>query len=190
MKLTNREVRLLILAVIIVGGGSLLKWGIIPMAQQYQALNQKIDAKEEQWQKQQRLLQRKDNYKQTLAQTKGEAKELNSLIFTGEPNQTQLKALEILDKQLKKSGLQLDSKSVRVIEKENVNYKVIVYDFSLKGYFNQLIKFLNNVNRQQQLLIINKLQLRRTNQEKKQLQIHVGVKIIVKPQGIKVESST
>ncbi|MBM7623788.1 hypothetical protein [Sporohalobacter salinus] len=188
MKLNKREFRLLILAVIIVGGGSLIKWGILPVVVQYQTMEQKVKMKEQKWENKQRLLKKREKYKKTLEQTKGEVKQLNSLIFTGDINQAQLRALEILDHQLKKSGIKVDSKSVRVVEKEDVNYKVMVYDFSLQGYFNQLIEFLNNINRNQQLLMINKLQLRRNNEETKQLQINLGLKIIVKSQGISVEN--
>ena len=177
MKLTKREFKLVILAVLIIGGGSIFKWGIKPLIKNQRILDEKLVAKERQWANKKRLLQESERYKKALQQAQGEVKELESLTFTENINAAQLKGLNILANQIEGSGLKVKNKGLRVESKDDNNYDVLYYDFSLVGSFNALTNFLKGLNSTKKLFMVEKLQLRKVEQNS-QLEIKLLIKTI------------
>ncbi|MBM7557515.1 hypothetical protein [Halanaerobacter jeridensis] len=174
-KLNERELKLLILAVVIIGGGSLFKWGIKPVLNSYHDSKEELVTKKRQWANKKRLLQESTRYKKALQQAKGEVQELNSLIFSNDLNAAQLQGLNILTTSLEKSGLKVKNKGLRFENKEDVDYKLLYYDFTLTGSFIQLTDFLKGLNEVKKLFIIEKLQLRKVERSS-QLEINLMVK--------------
>ncbi|MGM0369782.1 MAG: hypothetical protein ACQEP9_05140 [Bacillota bacterium] len=189
MELTNRELKLLILAIVIVGGGSLLKWGIVPLANDYQALDKELKTKETEWINNKKLLENSLKYKKTFQQTKGELEQLNSLIFQNDINQAQLKGLNILTAKIKKSALEVKHKNIRVETKPEKDYSLLVYDFSVSGSFQQLIDLLVAINQADRLFMVEQLQLAKNTTESGKLQIDLMIKTIGKENGINIESN-
>lgn len=178
MKLTKREMKLLVLAVLIIGGSFFYNWGLKPLISKQQSLEKRLAAKKQQWAKEQRLLQESDFYKKTLGQAQAEARALEALTFAGDINNAQLKGLSILETQIKHSGLAVKNKELRVADEDNPTYDLIYYDFALVGSFKAVIAFLKGLNKENKLFIIENLQLIKLKQGSS-LEIKVALKTIV-----------
>lgn len=179
MNLNSRERKLLILAVIIIGGGSLLKWVILPGVDAYQNLQAQLQTAEHNWQRKQMLLDRSQKYKQQLATKQGKLQAVKKLLFGGNLNQARLRALNILEEQIKSSGLQVNNKSIEVTEKKEQNYRLINYNLTLFGRYNQLIKFLQGIRQKKKHFITNKLRINgERNRRNVKLRINISLTII------------
>lgn len=176
-KLTKREFKLLVLAVVIIGGGSLFKWGVKPIMKSYRGLNKELAAKEQQWRNKKRLLGESARYKKALEQAKAEEQELSALIFTEDANAAQLHGLNLLTSELKQSGLKVRNKELRVETREEKDYNLLYYDFYLVGGFSQLTVFLKELNKIKKLFIVERLQLRKVKRESR-LEINLIVRAV------------
>lgn len=161
MDLTKREFKLLILAVVIIGGGSLFKWGLKPVLRNYQTVDKELAAQEREWAQKKRLLEESRRYKRNLEEARGEVEDLNSLVLEGNLNAAQLKGLDILTTQLENNGLRVENKSLRVEKKEEQSYELLYYDFALRGSLGSLTDFLKSLQQAKKLFVVEKMHLRK-----------------------------
>ena len=123
MSLSKREKRLLILAVIIIVFVSIAKWVIVPFYDHYQALDYRIQQREVLLKKCIPKLEHNRKIKEKLTKKKIELSKLNKLIFSGNKDKKQVEFLNIIDKKIQESGLELQSKtidSVPIVDQKNL----------------------------------------------------------------------
>lgn len=178
MQLTKREVKLLVLAVVIIGGSLVYKWGVKPLISSHRSLENRLSVKQREWANKKRLLQESKRYKKSLQQAQAETRELAALTFAANINHAQLKGLSVLESQIKQSGLEVKNKELRLATPDNATYDLIYYDFALGGSLQALTNFLKGLNEAQKLFIIDELQLRQIEPDSP-LEIKVAIKTLV-----------
>jgi len=161
MKLNKREKRLLLFALAIMITVSSAKWIILPAIRYKRTFASNYLRKENQWKKSPMLLKNGQKYQQKLREELGRLEELKSFTFSGEALQVQLDLLEIVDRYLKESGLQITDKKIEVEEDETDNLRVIYYILSLNGKMKELVNFMESLNNANKFLIVDKLIIRK-----------------------------
>ncbi len=180
MQLSKREIRLLIVAVVIVISGSLLKWGLLPAVDSYQSLQDQITAAQQKLAEKKRLLKKVEQYKTNLAQAKGKVTAQKKLLFTGSLDQVQIKGLNILEQEIRKSNLEVQNKNIQVRKKKNQKVNLIAYNFTLDGKYKDLISFLGDITRQNKYFLVEKLSVNSRIQRRDNLRINIKCTIISK----------
>ncbi|TDX53275.1 hypothetical protein [Orenia marismortui] len=193
MQLNKRERRMLIIALIIIGGGSLLKWILIPIWNDYQSIDTKLSLTENKLKKGRFILRDAEKYNNKLKSIKGELAALNKTYFHGQKAKIKLQVLKIIDQYLKESSLKIKDKSVNLegLTKYDLSYSelspeektiikelsMINYKLKLEGSLKNLILFLSKLTENEKLLSVDYLDINADAKES-QLSIELTIKAI------------
>ena len=192
MKINKRELKLIIIAVVIIVSVSLLKYIILPWWNDYQSLANDIAEQKHMLKKHRLIVSRSSKVKERVVNLDSKLAAIDKLLFNQSQDQVKLKLLKGIDQEIKKSGLEIKIKNLSV---ERVKYnnltgqlsqkkeklldrlEVIVYRLALKGDLSELVNLLNQINNKEKLYIIDRLEITpRPNMD--QLLISLDIKVI------------
>ena len=177
MNLTKREIKLIIIALIIVGGGSLVNWGILPLWNRYQTLNREITEKQQEWEKTKQTLESGKRYKERLSEVKGELTAYRDLFFNQKKDRVKIEVLNTIDEHLRGSGLVVENKVIQVEEPREKELTRIICRLSLQGRMEEVTQFLIALEQSEKLFMVTELGIN-ANPRESQLMIDLSVKTV------------
>ncbi|HBK67961.1 MAG TPA: hypothetical protein DEB05_04330 [Firmicutes bacterium] len=161
MKLNKRETRLLCLALLLIVGVLLFKWVIRPLNNRLQKVNTELLIIEQEIAKDRLLLQGSNHYLEALAGLKTTKAQIEPFIYQGEGNQVQLEILSFLDSLLKTCNLVVRNKDFKVEKLTNRKLSRSVAKLTLVGEMENLLLFLEELEKSDKFLIVKELNLSR-----------------------------
>lgn len=161
MKLSKSESRLLIIAVLLIGSTLVIKGGVIPLWNKYQDLNLELSQKSHEWEKSKLVLESVEKYRIRLEGVNNKLIKIEEKIFSAKNNdEFEVQILEIINNQLKSSGLKVNNKMLELNKRENGNLTKVAINLSLQGNLDQLISFLKQLNSDKLFFQLEQLQIK------------------------------
>ncbi len=186
MTLSKREKILLKIALIIIVSFSLIFLVIIPLWTNYQKLNQNLKTEKVLLKKNKLILERGQKYNNKLIELKGELKATESLFYHNKVADTRLELLNVIDEHLKNSNLDIKNKDIFIDKNIGHGLTTIIYRLNLKGQYNDVLIFLNKINKSEKLLITNYLDIR-ANKRTEEISVNLKIKAFNYSEGDKSE---
>ncbi|BDU49785.1 GspMb/PilO family protein [Haliovirga abyssi] len=156
-KLNKNEKILLILAIIIIGGTSLFKWGIIPIINYSKNSNKKTLKLEEKIKENIFLAKNFSRYKKALEEENIEIDRYKNKFFEEKPALAQLELLNNLQSEVKKVHLIILNKNVWYSKENNSIYCKL----NLEGSYQKVIEFLGNLKNNRPKIFIEQLDMKK-----------------------------
>ncbi len=192
MKLSKREQRLLIIAVVIIVSVLSSKYLIIPKWKEYQNIKQELVQQSHLLKRSKLIIKQGRRVKEQLITVKAKLEASNSLLFNSKEDRLKLKVLQVVDANIKEAGLEIRNKNLTVrdisyrdlqielsAEQEEFldDLEEIVYRLSLTGELEELSDFLNQIKQEEPLYLIDNLEVSPL-QEDNRLLINLDLKAI------------
>lgn len=160
MKLSKREIRLLVFALIIITTVSIIKWLIIPLRYQYINLDKEIYEAEHRIKMINLNLQNGRKYREKLRQIKIELAAIDKLFYHGETDKVKIRVMNVIDDYIKSSGLVIGSKDLFIERKLDKKIDIITYNLILQGNYRNLLSFLKLLNDNEKLMTVQRLDIK------------------------------
>lgn len=175
MNLSKRERKLLILSIVIIITVSLFKWVILPYRTERDFINFRIQEQESILKRSKELINDGKEAKIRLAEKKNNLELLNTLVFQKEDSKLQLQVMDIIDQYLKEANLRFLTKDLQLEKVEGLSRHY--FRLNLEGELSSLVSFLDKLEKEEKIYIVEQLDLRQTNIVNN-LSIFIVIKVI------------
>ncbi len=187
MGLSKREKMLLIIAILIIGIGSIIMWVIIPLRDNYNQLNNQKNELEMELERINLVLLDTEKNINRLQSEKLKMINIKSLFYNSSSENFRYQVSNKIDNYIKNSGLELRNKQIGLQTiNNNENLNKLIYQANLEGDMEQILSFLQDLNNSDRLLRTGQLELRRGDSGENLL-IHISVEAVNLKGGIDYE---
>ena len=169
--MTDREKKLLIIAIIILIGLFGTKYFILPAMDKISSTREDIQTTEYQLEKTKLQLKSLDRYYNRLAEINRENSFYENLFYHGDPAAVRLEVLQFLDDLSRELGLTIENKEF-FIEKQGSNYwnnqpedglYRLLYQAQIRGSYEQLLSLLEVIDNYERYYSIRQLDIRKSS---------------------------